>query len=138
MAQGKEWTEEERENIIQGIKPYLEAGLSRNKACEAIELTPSTLSNWVKADESLGMRLRGYENTLNVLAMANIASALQTEAESDDARKETSKWYLERRMKNEFSTRQENTGADGKDLPTPILTLGNVHTNNEHEEDRGV
>lgn len=123
MAQGKEWTAEERETIIQSLKPYLEASLSRNKACEAIGLTPSTLSNWVTADPALGMRLQGWENTLNILAMQNIADALTKEGEMDDARKETSKWWLERRMKNEFSTRQENTGADGKELPVPILTI---------------
>lgn len=77
MAQGKEWTAEERETIIQSLRPFLEMGLSRNKACEAIGLTPSTLSNWVAADDALGMKLRGYENTLNYLAISNIASALQ-------------------------------------------------------------
>ena len=39
MAQGRKWTTEERENIIQGIRPYLEMGFSRNKACELIGLT---------------------------------------------------------------------------------------------------
>lgn len=117
MAQGKEWTIEEKNDIVQSMKPFLEAGLSRNKACDAIGLTPSTLSNWVKADAALGMKLKGWENTLNLLAMSNVASALQTEAEQDnDARKETSKWWLERRMKNEFSTRKEHTGKEGETL----------------------
>ena len=64
------------------------------------------------------MKLQGWENTMNMLAIANINSALQKEAETEDARKETSKWYLERRMKEHFSQRVENTGADGKDLFT--------------------
>lgn len=34
---------------------------------------------------------------------------------------EVAKWWLERKNKKEFSTRAELTGADGKDLPTPIL-----------------
>jgi len=123
MAQGKEWNTEERETIIQSLRPFLEAGFSRNRACESIGLTPSTLSNWVKANDALGMKLQGMENTLNILALANIASALQTEAENEDPRKEMSRWYAERRMKQEFSTRTESTGADGKDLPTPIVTI---------------
>lgn len=121
MAQGRQWTDDERESIIQSLKPFLEAGFSRNRACEAIGLTPSTLSNWVKADDALGMKLQGYENTLNMLALSNIADALQKEAETEDARKETSKWYAERRMKQEFSTRTEATGADGKELPQTVL-----------------
>lgn len=35
---------------------------------------------------------------------------------------DTSKWWLERKNKKEFSTRQELTGEDGKELmPKPIL-----------------
>ena len=121
MAQGKQWTDEEKDSIIQSLKPFLEMGLSRNKACEAIGLPPQTLSNWVVNDDALGMKLRGYENTLNYLAISNIASALQAEAETEGPRKDMSTWWAERRMKEAFSTRTENTGADGKDLPAPIL-----------------
>jgi hypothetical protein len=138
MAQGIEWTQEERQTIVESLKPYLEAGLSRNKACESIGFDPSTLSRWASDDEALSIKLRSWENTLNLLAMANVASALQKEAETEDARKETSKWWLERRMKNEFSTRQEATGADGKDLPTPILAAPNVPTHNIDAENRST
>lgn len=112
MAQGREWTKEEKDSIIQSLKPFLEAGLSRNKACESIGLAPQTLSNWVVNDEALGIKLQGWENTLNLLAMSNIASALNKEAEMDDNRKETSKWYLERRMKD-FSPKQETDVTSG-------------------------
>lgn len=132
MAQGKEWTAEERETIIQSLRQFLEMGLSRNKACEAIGLTPSTLSNWVAADDALGMKLRGYENTLNYLAISNIASALQAEAETEGPRKDMSTWWAERRMKNEFSTRVEDTGPDGKAHPQPII---NVYRNDGISQD---
>lgn len=122
MAQGREWTKEEKSDIIQSLRPFLEMGLSRNKACESIGLAPATLSNWVKDDEALGMKLQGWENTMNMLALTNVHSALQKEAETEDARKETSKWYLERRMKKEFSTRVENTGEDGAPL---VVTFDN-------------
>lgn len=121
MAQGIAYTKEQRASIIESLRPFLEAGLSRNKACEHIGFDPTTLSVWVVTDEALSMKLRGWENTLNILAMANVASAIQTEAENEDPRKETSKWWLERRMKNEFSSRTEATGADGKDLVLPVL-----------------
>jgi hypothetical protein len=35
--------------------------------------------------------------------------------------RDSAKWWLERRAKAKFSTRSELTGADGKDLPAPIL-----------------
>ena len=116
MAQGKPFTKEQRAEIIQSLQPYLEAGLSRNKACEYVGLTPQTLSNWVIEDESLLIKLQGWENATNILAIRNIMDAIAIEAETEDARKETSKWWLERRMKKEFSTRVESTGEDGQPL----------------------
>lgn len=114
--QGKAYTPEQKLSIIESLRPFLEAGLSRNKACEAIGFDPTTLSSWAQGDTALSMKLKGFENTLNILALANIADALNKESETEDARKETSKWYLERRMKKEFSTRIENTGEDGQPL----------------------
>jgi len=141
MAQGKKWTKEEMENIIQGLRPYLEMGLSRNKACYFTGLTPSTLSNWVKADESLGMKLTSWENTVNVLAIKNIVDAIKLEGEMDDDLKKENSWkWAERRMKEDFSLRTENTGADGKDLPTPIIQIdvsdyNSISEDNETEEE---
>lgn len=123
MAQGKAYTDEQKNSIINSLKPYLEMGFSRNKACEFIGLTPQTLSLWLKDDEALLMKVTGWENVVNTIAMQNIVDAINLEAEMEDARKETTKWWLERRMKSDFSTRTEQTGADGKDLPTPIINI---------------
>lgn len=127
MAQGKAYTQEEKEMIIESLKPFLEAGLSRNKACESIGFDPTTLSKWAVDSEALSMKLRGWENTLNLLAMANVAEALRIESESEDARKETSKWYLERRMKDHFSIKveQEHSNPDGN-LKTIVINKTNA------------
>jgi len=136
MAQGKGYTQQERDTIIESLEPFLSVGMSRNKSCDSIGFDPSTLSRWVTDDESLSMKLQGWENSLNKLAMQNIADALALEGEAEDTRKDTSKWYLERRMKNEFSLRTEHTGEDGAALPTPILTVTkDVHTNDSNTED---
>ena len=116
MAQGKAWTPEQRETIIQSLRDYLEMGFSRNKACDLVGLPPQTLSNWVKQDPALGIKLQGWENAVNKLAIQNILDAIQKEAETEDVKKETTKWWLERKMKSDFSTRLEQTGADGQAL----------------------
>ncbi len=133
MAQGREWTKEEKETIIQSLQPYLELGFSRNRACGMIGLAPATLSNWIKEDEALGMKIQSWENAMNRLALANIRDAMQREAElEEDIRKENSWKWAERKMKDEFSTRNEHTGADGKDLPTPLLYA--LHDNDSNQE----
>ena len=119
--QGKGFTKEQKESIIQSLQPYLEMGFSRNKACEFIGLTPQTLSNWVQADESLLMKLTAWENVVNTTVMANLIDAINKESETDDAKKETSKWWAERRMKKEFSPRTELTGEEGETLTVPVL-----------------
>ena len=123
MAQGKAFTPKQREEIIQSLREYLEMGFSRNKACAFIGLPPGTLSNWVGDDEALGMKLTGYENAMNKLAMANLRDAMMKEGEMDDYRKDTSKWWAERKMKDEgFSTKveQELSNPDGN-LKTIII-----------------
>lgn len=136
MAQGKPFTAEQKQVIIESLRPHLELGFSRSKACKLIGLDETTLSKWATADEALSMKLQGWENTMNALAIANIQSAVIKEAETEDTKKETSKWWLERKMKEDFSLRMENTGADGKDLPTPILGLFNeIPSNNSTQED---
>lgn len=134
MAQGKAYTPEQKESILESLRPYLEMGFSRSKACKLIGLDESTLSKWAKADEALSMRLEGWENVLNALAISNIADAIRRESElEDDLRKDNTKWWLERKMKTDFSTRQEQTGADGKDLPAPIINLNRVPGNDSAE-----
>jgi hypothetical protein len=100
-------------------------GFSRNKACAFVGLPPQTLSNWVVDDEALGMKLEGWENAINKLAIQNIVDAIQKEGELEDTRKETTKWWLERKMKNDFSTKIEQTLTDteGKDVKPLLVTF---------------
>lgn len=123
MAQGKAYTPEQRESILESLRPYLEMGFSRSKSCKLIGLNETTLSKWVQADEALSMKLEGWENVLNAVAISNIADAIRREGElEDDLRKDNTKWWLERKMKQDFSTRTEATGADGEALAAqPIL-----------------
>ncbi len=134
MAQGKAFTEEQRETIIQSLQDWLELGFSRNKACAFIGLKPNTLSNWVKEDEALGMKLVGWENANNKIAMSNIRDAMVKESETEDLKKENSwKWVS---AKEETMKPKQDITSDDKALPTPILTVTkDVHTNDSDAED---
>lgn len=105
--QGKAFTPEQKTTIIQSLQDYLELGFSRNRACKMVGLAPQTLSNWVQEDESLGIKLQGWENAINKVALANIRDAIQKESETEDARKETTKWWAERKMREDFATKVE-------------------------------
>jgi transposase-like protein len=118
LAQGKAFTKEQRAEIIQSLQASLELGYSRNKACEFIGLSPQTLSNWVKEDEALGIKLQSWESAIDTMVMANLRDAIKREGElPDDLKKENSWQWAKRRMKNQgFSERTELTGSDGAEL----------------------
>jgi hypothetical protein len=140
MAQGQAFTTEQREEIMQTLLPHLAMGFSRNKACAFIGLNPTTLSKWVQDDEALSMKLTSAENTNSVLALANIYQALQNEnkllGEGKEVRADNS-WKLISKLEDKYKDKLDVT-SDDKALPTPILTLTDVHTNNSDEEGSGV
>lgn len=122
MSQGKPYTPEQREMILESLKDYLELGFSRSRACKMVGFDETTLSKWLSNDEALSMKVQGWENAMNKLALANIRDALLKESESDDSKKETSKWWSERKMKEDFSTKSEtDITSQGEQLGVVIL-----------------
>ncbi len=125
MAQGIAFTPEERQTIIESIRPYLEMGYSRNKSCRFIGLDPTTLSKWVQDDDSLSMKLTSWENVNTALALANIHQALKNESilatEKGDIRMDNS-WKLISKLEDGYKDKLDVTTND-KELPTPIIPL---------------
>lgn len=122
MAQGKAYTDKQREMILESLKDYLELGFSRSRACKMVGFDETTLSKWLSNDEALSMKVQGWENAMNKLALANLRDALLKESQSDDSKKETSKWWSERKMKEDFSTKSEtDITSQGEQLGVVIL-----------------
>lgn len=139
MAQGKAFTPEERARIIESLKPYLEMGFSRNKACNFIGLDPTTLSKWVVDDQSLSMKLTGWENVNTALALANIHQAMQNEAILVNEKGETkvdNSWKLVSKLEDGYKDKLDVT-SNNKDLPTPIIQL-DVLNNHSNEKNIGT
>ena len=122
MSQGKAFTKEQREEILESLRPHLQLGYSRSRACKLIGLDETTLSKWASADEALSMKLQSWESTVDTMVMANLVDAIRAEGDNqEDSRKETSKWWAERKMKHDFSTKTE----------TDLTSLGKAITWNE-------
>lgn len=74
-----------------------------------------------RADEILALPLQDKDNKIDPAVLRTV----QKEAE-----------FIRKTLAKEtYSERQELTGKDGKDLPTPILTLSNVSRNDSNTED---
>ena len=127
MEQRQAFTTAQRDTIIKSLQPYLEMGFSRNKACGFIGLKPQTLSFWVQDDEALLIKLQGWENAINMVAMQNIAAAIQKENESEDLRLENTWKWADRKMKDDgFTTKveQELSNPDGNLKSITIIKHG--------------
>lgn len=114
MAQGKAYNKEE---VIRSLEPYFKLGCNIKKACDYAGVPYTTVHTWVSNDEELRIKITAWQNELNLAARRVYA----TKIAADDFQA-ADKW-LSKREKDEFSDRTEHTGADGKDLPTPILTI---------------
>jgi len=114
--QGKPYTKEQRDKIIQSIKPYLQLEYDLKNACLLAGVPYTTVRNWVNKDNALGVQIEAWQNMVKAKARQNVVK------EINKGDTQESKWWLERREKKEFSTRTENTGADG----APLFTLGDL------------
>lgn len=132
--QGKEYTKEQKEMIVNSLQPYLEMGFSRNKACEFIGFTPATLSLWLSKDNALLMKVVGWENMISTTAMQNIKQAVMKESElDDDLRKENSWKWVERKLKD-MSPKQDIT-SDGEAITSVSVTIKRNETGTGSDTD---
>lgn len=87
-------------------------GCTDREACLWADIATTTLYKYQEKNLDFAERKAQLKETPILKARLSIVSALK-----DDPKLALS--YLERKLKSEFSLRQELTGADGKDL-TPI------------------
>lgn len=74
-----------------------------------------------------------YDRKMMLKGMTTYQAKINIKNKVMDGDVPTSQWLAERKEKQEYSTRSEHTGADGKDLPTPILAY--VSSDNSNKED---
>ena len=103
MAQGKEFTEEQRQIILESIQPYLELGYSLNKACILAEVEPSTVYKWLEKDEALSKKVASWRNMVSAVAVKNIVDTIKGNEEAGIKPDiENSKWWLSKKEKETF------------------------------------
>ena len=123
MAQGIEWN---RDEGIKALEPYFKLGCNVKRACSYAGIPRTTVQTWIEADEMLRLKVTSWQNEMSVQARKNWRKKLESEDYLASAE------WLKKKEKDEFSDRTELTGADGKDLPIPILA--NALSNNDGDK----
>ncbi len=102
--------------VIEKLEQAFMRSLSDLDACFYAGIGKTALYDYQKEHPEFTERKHALRNLPSVKARANIV----TEIDKGDT--EASMWWLERKEKQEFSTRNELTGADGEPLK-PVETI---------------
>jgi len=105
MAQG---IPRDKEKVFEALEPFFKLGCSIRKACEYAGVPHSTVATWLDADDDLRTKVTAWQNEPNRLARANWIAKM---SEGDYL---SSKDWLSKREKDEFSDRIEQTGKNGE------------------------
>lgn len=109
---------------LQKLENAFSLGATDGEACFQAGIAPATLYNYQNAHPEYVERKNQLKDRMIFKARSVIAEALNNKD------KEVAKWYLERKAKNEFSTRQELTGQDGQNL-IPVIEIQPVKASKE-------
>lgn len=104
--------------IVELLAHAFEDGATIEEACVVAQIDRQTYYNWIKDHEDFSARMESARNWTTEVARSNLAKRIKR----GDV--PVSQWWLERKAKNEFSTRNELSGPEGKDLVFNI-TRGN-------------
>jgi ACT domain-containing protein len=101
---------------IDKLEEAFSNGATDQEAIFLANISKSTFYDYCQANPEFSERTDALKEMVKYQARKNVVEKIR---EGDIAQ---SNWYLERKAKNEFSTRQENTGAEGKDLIPDTFT----------------
>lgn len=103
------------EEVIDKLVQAFEDGGNIVQACKTAQISTDTYYNKLKADSDFSAKMKNAQDYPDVIAKMNLVRAMKR----NDI--DVSKWWAERRMKGEFSTRSELTGKDGEKLEQMVI-----------------
>ena len=112
--------------VIEKLEEAFKWGCTDNEACLHADIAPSTLYQYQEKNPKFTERKASLKENPILLARSTVVNGLKND--TDLALK-----YLERKKKNEFSTKVEND-IRVKELPKPILGGASVHIDDSSSE----
>lgn len=103
--------------VVEKLEDAFRDGASISEACGLAGIDRQTYYNWLESVDGFSTKMEDAREWVNEIARAVVAQKITRRKDV-----ETAKWWLERRVKEKFSTRNELTGVNGQDLiPSPML-----------------
>ena len=95
--------------VLRKLEEAFAIGASDKEACFYADIAPSSLYLYQEEHPEFSERKDALKQRPVLLARQTVMKSMETDPQ-------TARWYLERRRKEEFASRQELTGADGERL----------------------
>jgi hypothetical protein len=110
------------EIIVGKLEQAFRDGANIVQACLVSGINRDTYYEWLNKKKGFSDRMTTAQEYPSVIARLAVVKAIGEEVKNPSRNGTENSWkWLERKNKDEFSSRSELTGKDGKDLPTPIL-----------------
>jgi len=122
------------EQLVLKIKQMYLDGMNEKSIAESMDIPYDTWVYWKwKNYQGFSDKLLSYKHERMLNKAENNLDVLM-EAEDDRVKLDASKFVAETIGKKNYSKRTEATGADGKELPTPILTISYAKDQRTNQE----
>lgn len=109
------------DEALQILEDAFSVGATDLEACFLAKIGKSTLYNYQEKNPEFVERKEALKNMTKFKAKKVVSKDI------DEGKADTAKWYLERKGKDEgFSSRQEVSGPDGKDLTFNVINYANT------------
>ena len=105
------------------LQSALKAGFSQQYAENLLNLMPKWLSESMDATADMKRLKRAEKNLAEVQEIDIYKEDGKPDPQLIEKRTKVDMFVAERLNKDKYSTRIEQTGKDGKDLPTPIMQI---------------
>lgn len=106
------------EEVVRKLEQALQNGFTVGKACELSSISTSTYYKYCEEDSAFSDKMTRAQEFACEVARQNVVNAIV-----QDKDVQTSRWYLERKARAEFSTRSELAGANGEPYNIAIEVL---------------
>ncbi len=106
--------------IISQLEKAFSFGYSDLEACFYSNISKSTLYNFQNSNPEFVERKEALKQSLSLKAKMAIYEAIENGCV------QTSKWWLERKCKEEFSLRSELSGVSNKDLIRDVILIDDI------------
>ena len=114
------------------LKEGFAQGFSVNNACIWADISQSTYFEYCKKNPQFSEHCKSLQKKPLIKSILVINKSL------NDGDVSTAKWYAERKGKEEFSLRVENTGKDGKDMAVDVIIKDNIQPKPNKSDTGGI